>query len=215
MSNGPAWLAAAAGAAGAGAAWFAAVNGVRTLLQTRRDSLNRSRPMVAAEFRDASPSRGTLYLVIRNYGPSVAKNVQVSFDPAIPDPPPEMAKESVVPFLKRRYSRVIPTLTPGTELRNVYYIGEPQGGFFINSEPTPERVLVTISCESADGKQRYTDTFDLDVDLIQNETWVTSSLAMESQVKDIRAHLKGIDKSMQSISRNLQTGRRSADNENS
>ncbi|GGS10495.1 hypothetical protein GCM10010236_76210 [Streptomyces eurythermus] len=168
--------------------------------------------MVAAEFRDALPSRGTLYLVIRNYGPSVAKNVRVSFDPAIPDPPPDMARESVVPFLKSRYSRVIPTLTPGTELRNVYYVGEPQGDHFVNSEPTPERVTVTISCESADGKQEYTDTFDLDVDLMQSETWVTSPLSTESQIKEIRASLKGIDKSMQGISRALQSGRRSADN---
>lgn len=208
MSNGPGWLAAAAGAAGAGAAWFAAVNGVRTLLQTRRDSMSRSRPMIAAEFRDALPSRGTIYLVIRNFGPSMAKKVRVSFDPEIPDPAPEALRESVVPFLKSRYGRVIPTLTPGTELRNVYYVGEGQGGRFINSEPTPGRVTVTISYESADGKQTYVDTFDLDVELIQGETWVTSSMAIESQVKEIRTALKGMAKSVQSIDRTLQSGNR-------
>ena len=168
--------------------------------------------MVAAEFRDALPSRGTLYLVIRNYGPSVAKNVRVSFDPEIPDPAPEAARESVVPFLKARYARTIPTLTPGTELRNVYYVGESQGGFFINSEPTPERVTVTISYESADGRQTYTDAFDLDVELIKGETWVTSSLSMESQVKDIRAALKGIAKSMQNIDRALHAGQQATGN---
>ncbi|WP_329174928.1 hypothetical protein OG754_19205 [Streptomyces decoyicus] len=168
--------------------------------------------MVAAEFRDALPSRGTLYLVIRNYGPSVAKNVRVSFDPEIPDPAPDATRESVVPFLKSRYARTIKTLTPGAELRNVYYVGEAQGDHFINSEPTPGRTTVTISCESADGKQKYTDSFDLDVELMQSETWVTSSLSMESQIKEIRASLKGIDKSMQSIDRTLQPGRRIADN---
>ncbi|MFF9270668.1 COG1361 family protein [Streptomyces rochei] len=163
--------------------------------------------MVAAEFRNALPSRGTLYLVVRNYGPSVAKNVRVSFDPEIPDPAPDAARESIVPFLKDRYSRAIPTLTPEMELRNVYYVGKPQGGRYVNSEPTPERVTVTISYESADGKQEYKDSFELDVALMQNETWSTSSLSVESQVKEIRLSLKGIDKSMQGINRTFQSGR--------
>jgi hypothetical protein len=163
--------------------------------------------MVAAEFRDALPSRGTLYLVIRNYGPSVAKNVRVSFDPEIPDPAPDSARESMVPFLKSRYARAIPTLTPGTELRNVYYVGEPKDGHFVNSEPTPGRVTVSISCESADGKQKYTDSFDLDVELMQGETWVTSSLSMDSQVKEIRGSLKDISRSIQSIDHALKARR--------
>lgn len=33
--------------------------------------------------------RGTQTLVIRNYGPAPAFNVRVTFDPPVPDPPPE------------------------------------------------------------------------------------------------------------------------------
>ncbi|UCM88903.1 COG1361 family protein [Streptomyces marincola] len=203
MSTGPAWLAAAAGAAGAGAAWFAAANGVRTLRQTRRDSISKSRPMVAAEFRDARPSPSTLYLVIRNYGPSVAKNIKITFAPEII----ETSSESLASYIRARYSKKIPTLTPGAELKNIYYVGESRDGVFVNSEPMPEQVVVTISYESADSKQVYTDAYDLDVEVMKGETWSSSSLSMENQAKEVRASLKKIAQSIQSIDRSIK-GRR-------
>ncbi|WP_435241207.1 hypothetical protein [Streptomyces cucumeris] len=203
MSNGPAWLAASAGVAGAGAAWFAAVNGVRTLSQTRKDSKGRSRPMVAAEFRDAWPSEGTLYLVIRNYGPSVAKNVAIAFEPEIPDPEPEEEHQSVIPFLKNRYRGKIATLTPGTELKNLWFVGEEQGrGEFVNVEPTPDHVVVKIDYESTEG-DKYSDSFELSVDVMRGETRVTSSRSLESKAKEISQTLRAIQKSMSSLERKI------------
>lgn len=202
MSNGPAWMAASAGVAGAGAAWFAAVNGVRTFRQTRKDSADRSRPMVAAEFRDALPSRGDLYLVIKNYGPSVARDVQVTFDPPVPDPAPEKADQSIVPFLKTRYAQPISTLTPGAELRNVWYYGiAGPDGSFANSESTPDQVTVTIDYKSADGSRAYSDSYLLDVQILQQETTVTSSLAPEVQLRDGVAALQEISKAAVAMQR--------------
>lgn len=41
--------------------------------------MSKSRPIVAAEFKDAYPAHAVLYLVIKNHGPSVAKDVRVNF----------------------------------------------------------------------------------------------------------------------------------------
>ncbi|WP_432110290.1 hypothetical protein [Streptomyces sp. AA1529] len=203
MDNWPAWISSGAAAAGAGAAWFASYNGVRTLRQTKSDSINRSRPMVAAEFRDAYPATASLYFVVRNYGPSVAKDVEVTFTPPIPDPEPEKAEESIIPFLKERYARKIATLMPGVELKNVYYTGRagPDGKFH-NWEDVPESFTVTISYEDTDGA-KYQDSYDLDVALMQGETRITSSRSIEKQASEIRKALQGIKSSTTEIYRRM------------
>ncbi|MDP9954207.1 MULTISPECIES: hypothetical protein [Streptomyces] len=158
--------------------------------------------MVVAEFRDAYPSRGSLYLAIRNYGPSVARDVQVTFQPELPDPLPEKAHESIIPFLKERYAAPITTLTPGTELLNVYYSGVPgSGGKFENWENVPEQVTVTISYTSADKRQQYEDSYALDVELLKNGTSVRSSESLESKTKEISKALQEIAKSTNLLAR--------------
>lgn len=57
----------------------AATSGVRTLRQNRRDSKARSRPVVAAELREVPYVKTSEILVVRNYGPSIARNVRVRF----------------------------------------------------------------------------------------------------------------------------------------
>jgi len=57
-----------------------AIVAVLALRQTARDSADRSRPMVLAEFRRAVNSDRTVDLVIRNAGASMARDVHVTFD---------------------------------------------------------------------------------------------------------------------------------------
>lgn len=184
-------IAAGAACAGAGAAWLAALVGVRTLRGARRDSRERSRPMVAAELRDDAHAAATQLLIVRNYGPSVAFDVKVTFDPPIPDP--EDPATSVTPFLKRRYADRIPALTPGMELDNVWFAGSPDGANgWRNDEPTPDRCDVTIACRSSDGVE-YKDTFPIDVGLIRQRTHVSSSTSPDAQRKEMLKAIKGIE----------------------
>lgn len=178
---------ATAAAVAATAAVFAAVSGLRTLRQNRRDSRARSRPMVAAELRDDPYSDATQIFVVRNYGPSIARNVRVTFDPAIPDP--SNPKASGTPFLKRRYAAPIAVMTPGMELDNVYYTGEQVGDTRVNREPTPEQVTVTITYENDTG-HRFTDEFPLDTNLIRSRTYVESSKSPEARMKVIAESAK-------------------------
>ena len=169
------------------AAMIAAASGVRTLRQSRRDSKARSRPMVAAELRDVPNVKGTQILVVRNYGPAIARNVRVSFEPEIPDP--QDPATSVTPFLKRRYAFPIPVLTPGMELDNVYFSGQQEGGSMVNREPTPDQTTVTIAYENDTGDE-FVDAFPLDTGLIRNRTYVESSASPEAQLKALAKSVK-------------------------
>ncbi|MFI7123137.1 hypothetical protein [Amycolatopsis sp. NPDC049868] len=187
----PAWFAASAAGVGGASAAVAAFNGVRTLRQARRDSKNRSRPMVTAGLENVPYVRGSQKLVIKNHGPSMARNVRVSFDPPIPDPEPEKARQSVTPFLKRRYAVPIPVMPPGLSLENIYYSGRSVGGQFVNFEPTPDQVVVKISYTDNNGEP-YEDEFPLDMMLIRSMTEATSSAAPEAKLKEIATELKRI-----------------------
>lgn len=195
-----AWITAIATGVGAlialGAAIAGALAGFRTLNQLRADSRERSRPMMSAELRKPPYVPGTQLLAIRNYGPSVARNVQVTFDPSIPDPTPEQTAQSATPFLKRRYTEPIPVVTPGMELTNVWFFGKQAqpGGPWENFEPTPETFTVSITYEGPDGTP-YSDQFPLSVDLIREHTEVSHSSAPEHQLKSIATSLNRIAKS--------------------
>ena len=188
------WTTSRVGAAAAGVGAFAgalaAGVGIRTFAQTRRDSKARSRPMVAAELRSV-PHVRSQSLVIRNYGPSVARNLKVTFDPPIAQP--ENPAGLATPFMLVRYERPISVMTPGMELDNLYYVGQPgPDGDIVNSEPTPDRVNVVLTYEN-DAGDDFQDVFELDVDTIRKRTWVTSSAAPEALMKQSAGHLKGIE----------------------
>jgi hypothetical protein len=143
--------------------------------------------MVAAELREIPYVKGTQILVVRNYGPSIARNVRVKFDPEIPDP--DDPSTSVTPFLKRRYAKPVPVLTPGMELDNIYFSGRQEGGSWVNGEPTPEQATVTITYEN-DAGDEFTDEFPLDTNLIRNRTYAESSASPEAQMKVLAKSVK-------------------------
>lgn len=152
----PVWIAGAAAVVSSFAAIWSATNGNRTLQRSDRDSQARTRPMVAAELRDEPYAVATQLLVIKNYGPTIARNVQVTFDPPLGAPAPGKAYESVASFLKNRYAKPIPALMPGMELDNIYFDGDEEG---MNREPFPDQVTVTIELDAQDEKH-YVDKFE-------------------------------------------------------
>jgi hypothetical protein len=182
-------VAAVAAVAAAVAAITGAVSAVRTLRRAREDSRERSRPIVAAELRRIPYSQGSQALVIKNDGPSVARNVRVTFEPPIPVPADPST--SATPYLKRRYAGPIPALTPGMELENVYKSAIPR-----DSEPTPDQILVRVAYQGPDG-HRYEDEFPLDTGLLEAHTYITSSAAPESMAKEALNVLKKIHGTLQ------------------
>lgn len=196
VSSTAAWVSAGTGVIAVLVAVAAAIIGLRALRRSQSDARERSRPMVAAELRDVPHVDGSQALVVRNYGPTVARNLRVTFDPEIPEPEPAKAHESLTPFLRRRYADSIPFLTPGQELTNIWFSGapDPQLGWR-NVEPTPNPCMATLTYEGHDGN-RYTEQFRLDVGVIRNETTATSSASPEGQAKKAVEHLGSIARSL-------------------
>lgn len=168
----------------------AAVAAVAALQRSMRDSRSRSRPMVGAELVADRYADGIAHLVVRNFGPSVARNVRVTFDPPLAALDGLDEERSSIPFIARRYANPIATLVPGAELRNIYWDGD---------EDAPRVLTVKIQCESADGSwfrrpDRYMDWFILDVGVLESGTSVTSSAAPEEVLKNIAGSLRSIAK---------------------
>jgi hypothetical protein len=143
----------------------AAVVAIWTLVALKQDSADRTRPVVIAELNYAVLSDHA-ELLVRNVGPSVARNVRVDFVPPLPDPEDGGSEAEVgvlTPFLQRRYSRVIPTLAPGMRLSNFYQDAEG------SEEPVPDDFTVTISY-SDDRGRKYVDSFELSMFTLRDQT---------------------------------------------
>ncbi|PZS04893.1 MAG: hypothetical protein DLM56_04765 [Pseudonocardiales bacterium] len=126
--------------------------------------------MVVASLRKGpTMSHGVSYLVIENAGQSVARNVEVSFDPPLPDY--ETTNDGqpavVAPVLRKRYGSPITMIAPGQRLKNVYsYIAMGVNG---NVEPVPDQVTILVRYID-DHRRRYEDSFPLDREVLGLET---------------------------------------------
>lgn len=168
---------------------------VLTLLRASRDSSDRTRPMIVAEMLPAEHDSNTIDFVLRNYGQSLARDVKVAFDP--PLYVPDGSDAVLTPYLIQRYQALIPTLSPGQELKNVWWSGIDKGGDDLeNSESTPDKALVTVTYRAPQGRRTYTDVFPLDVKTIKMTTFATSSTSLPGRLKTIDASLSSIARSM-------------------
>ncbi|WP_410562297.1 hypothetical protein [Amycolatopsis sp. cmx-4-61] len=195
----PAWIAGIAAIVSSGAAIWSATNGNRTLKRADRDSQARTRPMVAAQLERRPHVPRTQFLLIKNYGPTIARNVAVTFEPPLQDPAPAKEPQSVAPFLKRRYSKPIPVLVPGTELDNVYF-WTTDGR--TNQEPFPDQVRVAIDFDGPDG-EHYRDYFDLDVMLLRSRSDSVSSTHPDQVLKEAVKQLTAIRSALDYIASSL------------
>lgn len=155
------WSAAFAGASALAAIITATVASV-SLMGARRDSRDRSRPLVVASLRKGpAMSFGVVYLVIENTGRSLARDIQVTFTPPLPnyEKTADGQRGVVAPFLRKRYGDPLAILAPGQRLSNVYsYVAEGIDG---NVEPMPDQLSVSLEYLDDHGRH-YADTFHLD-----------------------------------------------------
>ena len=139
------------------------------LVGSRRDSRDRSRPVVVARLKlGPRSSHGDMYLVVSNVGQSVARGVLVTFDPALPTGEiTASGKPRVVgPFISRRYAEPIATMAPGEQFANLFNYIAGRGD---DEEAIPERTEVHIAYTDDHGRS-YIDTFVLSLDDYATET---------------------------------------------
>jgi hypothetical protein len=153
-------------AVGALATVAAAVVAIVTLLALRKDSRDRTRPMMGAFLRPDVLTNGVSELVIKNYGPTAATRVRVTFDPPLPKLEGTDADEQSTPFLQRRYAHEIPTIAPGMELANIYQTFQGDMCY----EPLPNDFTIHFSYSDALGDHAYAESYALSVETLRNAT---------------------------------------------
>lgn len=137
-----------------------------TLRSLQRDSIDRTRPVIAIDVVPIVLSHGTCELVVENVGQSVAKDVRVIFDPPVTE---EMGK--MASFLARRYSKAIPTMVPGRRLANVYahWLGDGTDALV---EEVPKEFRATAKYVDSHGRE-YEDSYVVSLETLRNQTTST------------------------------------------
>lgn len=103
------------------AAVVTAIIAAWSLIGSRQDSHDRTRPVIVVRLvRGPSfTNLKTVYLTVENRGQSLAKGIELTFNP----PLPEYEKTTdglpgiVAPILRKRYANSILMLTPGEQLK--------------------------------------------------------------------------------------------------
>jgi len=149
-------------------AWIAKAS----LESAKKDSKMRSRPMMYARFAETPlAGMGRYDLVIGNAGPSVARNVSVTFDPPGLVLSDSNKEPKAANHIIKRYKDPIPNWVPEEVAHNVYFVGDDQPRRE-NKEPLPDKLTVYLQYEN-DEKQTFKDVFRLDVHSLAEETRVT------------------------------------------
>lgn len=151
---------------------------LQSMRQARDIEKRSNRPMMIAEIVPPSTEYEEVGLRISNVGRSVARNVQVEFDPPLPEPDLDrLNSESAslynftnIERLRMIFEdRIFETWTPGMEVTAAYWA--VPNGLEVNQAleesaegvPAEQRVVIEFKDE---GGENYTDTFTLDVHMI-------------------------------------------------
>ena len=165
-------VASAAAVAGAGMAVITGTTAVRALRHNKDATARTKRPMMVAVLRPT----GTMSagLVVSNAGPSIARDVKVSFDPPLPAHATTSAGEpSIIPFVRNRYSKSIAAWAPGYTARNEFLIlgdDKDEHGRLINEDGIARETDIVFDYQDDDGNH-YSERMSLDPTLIEGETW--------------------------------------------
>lgn len=204
------WLQEAAPVFSASAGIVTASVAIWGIFAALRDSTNRTRPAMVAEFRIAPDSDSVLDLVVRNAGASTARQVKVTFDPPIDNLP---RSDEHGPFMTnhtaKRYRKTIPVVVPGQEFANIWWTARyvENSDQAANGEPTPDEVVVTIEYDGpAQGWRRtkhYRDDFPLSIESMTLTTFSLSNTSMKGRMRTLADNSSSLVAAVKSISKAL------------
>ncbi|POH56977.1 hypothetical protein [Arthrobacter glacialis] len=180
---------------GAVAAVSAAIFAGWGIRRTTNDNRARAQPVLVAEFGPSEFSSDTIRLIVKNMGATPARDIQVVFEPPIP----EGAKGSHAWVLHERYDKAIPTLAPGQQLGNSWWLSD-----FSLDDPSsrnvrglPNEVKVTFTYTGLDGVE-LSDFYNLNVRVALLEGNAVSSSSVPGRLEMIATSTKVIADSVKS-----------------
>jgi hypothetical protein len=128
----------------------AAIYGRRQLIEARELREAQTRPFVVLDL-DFSV-RPLFDLVVKNIGPTLARNINFEFEPPI-----RSTDDDLDPMKLKMFSEGISTLAPGKELRTLFENGPSR-----HKSDLPDTYQVTVRYTDQSGKRLYVEKIDLD-----------------------------------------------------
>ncbi len=130
-----------------------------------RDSRGRTRPLIVASLEnDDDYGMSVMSLVVKNWGPTVARGLKVGFEPDIVAQ--HVESRSTLGYVARRYLNEIPLLAPGAELKNAWRTaGDSEG----HGKSAPKVVVASVSYRGT-SRKRLRERFTLDAHAIEQGT---------------------------------------------
>lgn len=156
----------------------AAIVAVFTLMRAGLDSASRSRPYVVVEFDVPEHGYKRIDLVVRNSGPTAARDLSVTFDPQFEDIEDNLR---LGVFVARRFRNRVPVLGPGQALRSILMVDTEDE----SKSDVPESLTATVSYGSPWWRRRYRDTFVLTRVIYTSQVFSESSGSERSSLQKI------------------------------
>jgi len=155
----------------------AAVFGRRQFNEAKELREAQTRPFVVI---DLGSSAHTLFdLVVKNIGPTLARNVRFEFNPPI-----RSTDDTLDPNKLKMFREGISTLAPGKEIRTLFEKGPAR-----HESELPDTYEVTVSYTDQTGKRNYEEKIDLDFGLYWDRPTVS-----RRDVHDLHKQLETIAK---------------------
>lgn len=183
-------------------ALVAAAIAVWGIVRATTDSRSKSQPSVSASIQSSLRSLTTLDLVIRNDGPTTARDLTVEFFPPLEQRDDQATWQSHVEDIVKRYKTPIPTLTPGSEMRNAwwqpdYQRTEDDEGNLRNIFGLQDVTKVVVKYQGIKKNIREEFVLNMEKHFLESQTTSSDSLyGIQKKNRDslqkIEAHLKRI-----------------------
>jgi len=155
----------------------AAVFGRRQLNEAKELREAQTRPFVVIDL--GSSAHSLFDLVVKNIGPTLARDVRFVFDPPI-----KSTDDDLDPNKIKMFREGISTLAPGKEIRTLFEKGPDR-----HTSGLPDIYEVTVSYTDQAGKRKYEEKIDLDFGLYWDRLTVT-----RRDVHDLHKQLETIAK---------------------
>jgi len=176
------------------AAVVAASVGIWAIVNAKRDSRDRSRPVMLAELQFHPEMALFLMFVVRNAGVSIAHSVKLQFDPPLP---PATEKNYYPSHVQATFAQTIPTFGPGQSLANPWH--SP-------AKDRPEDFRVTITYLDGHGRE-YSDAYDITVTHFEGMLIIGASSSVSSRLKALTEESKNQTNALRAIAENLEAAR--------
>jgi hypothetical protein len=170
------------------AAIVAAVVGIWAIINSKKDSRDKSRPVVVAELQRHREAETHIMIVVRNAGATVAKDVVVTFDPALTTEPTDANRYANA--AQRMFADPIPTMGPGQLLTNPWYHKEVDGA--------PDRCTVTATYKDT-RKRKFEDEYILAIAPYRASLLLSADDSVRGRLKIIAEQSKKQTVAIQSI----------------